>query len=578
MIKVNYILVVVFLFCHSIFGQKFNLEILSEEVPPELNWIEKTNNASGDSASLKLALVKLINRLHAEGYLLASIDSTKYDNDIVRANLSIGERFEWVKLGQGNLPENILNKTGYSEKNFNRKFVKTSKLKRLFESIIEYSENHGHPFASIKLDSIKLNDASLSASLHYEAGPLIRFESLKIIGSNSVKKSFLEKYLGVQPGSIYEEKKLNSIPGKLNFLDFITMKNHVQQTFQNDESSIYIEIEDRPVNKIDGIIGILPKEGSNNRVLVTGQFDLSINNLFNSGKRLKVDWQRVRKESQFLDMDYLHPNLLNTNLNFNTSLNLLKEDTSYFNITAKFGLSYLFGSGIDFQLFSKIKSGRISSSNQFSDQIALPPFSDFDINSYGVRVDYRKLDHPVSPRKGLTYFMDFSVGSKKIKPNISLDPTLYSSIDLKDQQFEARGGFTTYHRLHHRLYLAVKTEFAKLFNDNLFLNDLFRLGGLKTLRGFNQNFFFASEYLLFKIEPRVYFSRDSFIFVFYDQAFIGQEVNNTKSKDHPMGFGAGINLNVNNGIINLAYALGSSKNQQVDPNLSKFHFGYVAKF
>jgi hemolysin activation/secretion protein len=174
--------------------------------------------------------------------------------------------------------------------------------------------------------------------------------------------------------------------------------------------------------------------------------------------------------------------------------------------------------------------------------------------------------------------MDFSVGLKKIKPNISLDPTLYSSIDLKDQQFEARGGIATYLQLHNRLHLAVKTEIAKLYNNNLFLNDLFRLGGLKTLRGFNQNFFFASEYLLFKIEPRVYFSSDSFIFVFYDQAFIGQEVNNTKSKDHPMGFGAGISLNVNNGIINLAYALGSSKNQQVEPKLSKFHFGYVAKF
>ena len=393
-----------------------------------------------------------------------------------------------------------------------------------------------------------------------------------------MKKSFLEKYLGVQPGFIYEEKKLKSIPGKLNSLIFITLKNQVYQTFQNDESSIYLEIEDRPVNKVDGIIGILPNEGSDKKVLVTGQFDLSLNNLFNSGKRLNIDWQKVRKESQFLNMDYLHPNLLNTNLNFNTSLNLLKEDTSFFNITAKFGLSYLFGSGFEVQLFSKIKSGRLGSTKQFSGQNALPPFSDFDINSFGVRVDYRKLDHPVSPRKGLTYFIDFSVGSKKIKPNTDLDPTLYSSIDLNNQQFEVKGGIVTYQQLYNKWHFAIKTEIAKLFNDNLFLNDLFRLGGLNTLRGFNQIFFFASEYLLFKLEPRYYFSRDSFVFVFYDQAFIGQEINNMKSKDQPLGFGSGISLNVNNGIVNLAYAIGSSKNQQIDPNLSKFHFGYVAKF
>jgi outer membrane protein assembly factor BamA len=295
-----------------------------------------------------------------------------------------------VNLDQGNLPENILNKVGYAEKNYNRKFVKSDKLKKLFNAIIEYSENHGHPFASIRLDSIKLRGESLSGSIHYEAGPLIRFESLNITGTNSVKKSFLEKYLGVQPGFIYEEKKLKSIPGKLNSLIFITLKNQVHQTFQNDQSSIYLEIVDRPVNKVDGIIGILPNEGSDKKVLVTGQLDLSLNNLFNSGKRLNIEWQRVRKESQFLNMDYLHPNLLNTNLNFNTSLNLLKEDTSYFNITARFGLSYLFGSGFEVQLFSKIKSGRLSSTDQFLVQNALPPFSDFDINLFGVRVDFRK--------------------------------------------------------------------------------------------------------------------------------------------------------------------------------------------
>ncbi len=578
MTKRNYILLVVFLFGHSIFGQKINLEIHSDEIPLELNWIEKANNASGDSVLLELVLVKLINRLHAEGYLLASIDSTRYDINIMKVKLSIGKRFEWVNLDQGNLPENILNKVGYAEKNYNRKFVKSDKLKKLFQSIIEYSENHGHPFASIRLDSIKLSGASLSGSLHYKAGPLIRFGSLKIIGSNSVKKSFLEKYLGVQPGFIYAEKKLKSIPGKLNSLIFITLKNQVYQTFQNDESSIYLEIEDRPVNKVDGVIGILPNEGSNKKILVTGQLDLSLNNLFNSGKRLNIDWQRVRKESQFLNMDYLHPNLLNTNLNFNTSLNLLKEDTSFFNITAKFGLSYLFGSGFEFQLFSKIKSGRLGSTKQFSAQNALPPFSDFDINSFGVRVDFRKLDHPVSPRKGLTYFIDFSVGSKKIKPNTDLDPALYSSIDLNDQQFEVKGGFATYQPLHNKWHLAIETEIAKLFNDNLFLNDLFRLGGLNTLRGFNQNFFFASEYLLLKLEPRYYFSRDSFVFVFYDQAFISQKISNMKSNDQPLGFGAGISLNVNNGVVNLAYAIGHSKNQPIDPNLSKFHFGYVAKF
>ena len=48
--------------------------------------------------------------------------------------------------------------------------------------------------------------------------------------------------------------------------------------------------------------------------------------------------------------------------------------------------------------------------------------------------------------------------------------------------------------------------------------------------------------------------------------------------DHPTGAGIGLALQTGGGLLQLAYAVGRTDNQPFDLRLSKFHFGYKAKF
>ena len=76
----------------------------------------------------------------------------------------------------------------------------------------------------------------------------------------------------------------------------------------------------------------------------------------------------------------------------------------------------------------------------------------------------------------------------------------------------------------------------------------------------------------------MHFQSDSYIFAFYDQAFIKNSILELSNEDQPLGVGVGLALRLNAGQLNMAYAVGKSADQKLDLNLSKFHFGYVARF
>src|SRR5690606_2752159 len=79
---------------------------------------------------------------------------------------------------------------------------------------------------------------------------------------------------------------------------------------------------------------------------------------------------------------------------------------------------------------------------------------------------------------------------------------------------------------------------GNIIGSNLFINDLFRLGGLNTLRGFNENFFFVSDYALANLELRITGGGETYFFVFYDQAVLHNTLSG--NTDYPLGSGVGM--------------------------------------
>ncbi len=530
-----------------------------------------------DSLSLVRELSRAVGQLNQTGYLLASYSLEYFQTDTLAIIPYVGERFLWARLNTGSIPEEMLSKSGFRRRDYDDEPYNPKEVKRLFSSLISYSENTGYPFASVYLDSVSIEEKALSAKLIWHAGPRITYDSIKFESPVRIKPSWLAAYLGMTYGTPFSQRDIDAVGARIRELGFVRLNAPPRITFQNRQATVWLDLAPRKVSQIDGIIGFLPNEQEEGRLLITGQFDLSLRNLFGSGKSLDVQWQSLKPRSQLLDIQYEHPGLFHSGLDFLGSFNLLKEDTFF--ITREGEVNFAWkpaDHGIS--LFSRFRSSSLLSSEGFEDAVELPGSADLNVDYYGVRYEYSSLDAGTFPTSGIRGHLNAAVGSKRIRRNPDLPAELYEGLDLNSVQYIMEAGFNSYWRMGRYLVLHHNLRGARIINDRLFLNDLYRVGGLLTLRGFNENFFFASDYLLSNLEVQFHFQQGSHLFVFYDQSWLYYKVGENRFEDYPSGTGIGLNLSVASGLISLVYALGSSEDQPFSLSLSKFHFGYVAKF
>lgn len=534
-------------------------------------------NLEFDSIAAIQSVQQLINKLHNEGYLTAGVDSLIFTSEVIKVFLWAGDEYQWAVLRPGNLNEELLSRIGYRSHFFTNKKFRPQEVSKLFDKIIKYSENNGYPFASVKMDSIDIINSHISASLNYDRGPFITFDSIQLTGNSRMKARYLSAYLKILYGQPYEEEKVLQITQRIKRLPYLQLNDNPYVTFQNSEGSIHLDINDKKVNQIDGIIGFLPNEGNNN-LLITGQFNLLLQNLFGTGKELNMEWQRIKPLSQLLNLSYFHPNLLNSPLNVGTSFHLLKEDTTFINRDLSLELTLNKGKFSDIKLYTNLKSANLLSTIQYRRSEFLPDYADFTLNTYGVGYQWSNLNDFIFPTRGMHFEVDGSVGNKRIKKNIGLPQELYNNIPERSLQFSTNAALSNFMELRRKIVLMSKLQAGMVENERLFLNDLYRLGGLRSLRGFNENFFFASHFATATLEARLLFEDQSYFYLFLDQGWLKYNLAVNEFEDKPTGFGIGLNLALEGGIFNFVYALGNSKVQPIGFQTSKIHFGYISRF
>ena len=103
---------------------------------------------------------------------------------------------------------------------------------------------------------------------------------------------------------------------------------------------------------------------------------------------------------------------------------------------------------------------------------------------------------------------------------------------------------------------------------------MYRIGGEKSIRGFNAQSLFATKYSFFNVSYRFLASKKSFIYTITD---FGQFRNLNTSKK-AVSIGAGYQFLTNNSQVNLNYAIGRINNQSFDYKTSTLNINFVTYF
>lgn len=530
-----------------------------------------------DSAEAVQELRALIYRLQQDAYLLASADSFYRRQDTLHVKLYVGQPFKWAQLRNGNLSEGILIESGFQEKFYRDTPFKPAEFVKLQQRILDYAERNGYPFATVWLDSLQLHSNSISATLMVDKAFTVTYDTLAIVGDTKTQPKFLMRYLQLLPGQLYNQDQIDASRRMLTALPYVKVSQAPQVRFVRDKAKVYYYLEDRQANQIDGVVGFLPDPNRTDKLLITGEANLNLRNIGGSGKQLGLQWRRVSAGSVILNGEYLHPNLLGSPFEAGVKFNLLKQDSSFITVQPRVQLGYYTFKYGKFGVFSEWRNSR-ALSEVSPERLQQLELADAQTTTYGLNYLWNNLDDFYFPRRGRLLELQFAAGSKKLLRNADLEKSFYDTLDMKTSQLSLALRVENFLRLGKNSVLLTRLHGEALLSDRIFLNDMYRLGGLASLRGFDDYFFYASSYGVGTLEYRLFNAQDSYVLLFYDQAYYRRDLEQTKQSDYPFGVGAGISFSTGAGIFQLVYSLGKSEQQPLGFKYSKIHFGITSKF
>ncbi len=553
------------------------------------------------SFSSRAECEEYINRLpgylQSKGFVTASIDSLHYDAGFATILLFTGELYRWAQLEARNIETTLLDAIGWREKMFANRPMDFSQVQLLEEKMLNHLENTGYPFAKIYLDSLQLDHDKVSAFLKLNKGPLYKIDSIRIYGNARISNPYLQRYLDIPNGSVYNKEKLLRINKKLKELTYVEEERPFNLTMLGTGSVLNVYLQQKKSSQVNILVGFLPNNDqlSTKKLLLTGEANIFLKNALGSGETIGLNWQQVQVKSPRLSLLYQHPYFLNSPLGLDFSFDMFRKDSSFLNVNFRLGAQYMLNNNQSGKLFlqrtqSIVNQGGINGPLIIQTR-RLPNVVDVSSLNVGLEYEFNKTDYRLNPRKGHEYRIITSVGTKKLKKNNEIldlkDPNdpgfnfdkLYDTVKLKTYQFRVSGYAAKYFPLGGQRNTIKAALNAGMFQSgSVFRNELFQLGGFKLLRGFDEESQYVSQFAIATIEYHYLVGTNSFFYVLADGGW-GRNTSQNANVDYSwFGTGLGLAFETKAGIFNLAWAVGKRNDTPFNLRQSKIHIGFVNYF
>lgn len=537
---------------------------------------------------------KLPGYLQSKGYVTASLDSVQYDSTFARIVLYAGESYQWVQLDAKEVDVALLDAVGWRGKMFAGKPIDFTEVRVWQEKMLNYLENHGHPFSRIYLDSLQLDSDKVSALLKVDIGPLYKIDSIRVYGDVKISNSYLQRYLDITNGSIYSKEKLLNISKKIRELAWVEESKPADLTRLGTGSVVNMYLKQKRSSQVNVLIGFLPNNDqlSSKKLLITGEANVNLKNALGNGEIIGLNWQQIQVKSPRLNIVYQHPYIFNSAFGLDFSFDMFKKDSTFLNVNFQLGAQYVLNTNQSGKLFIQRFQTIVNGVNKsfVLQNRRLPDEADISSVLAGVDYEFNNTNYRLNPRKGNEFRMITSVGTKKIKKNNEImelkDPNnpsfdfekLYDTAKLKTYQFRIMTTAAKYFPLGKQSTVKAMLNAGLFQSGNVFRNELFQIGGYKLLRGFDEESQYLSRFAIATAEYHYLVGQNSYFYVLLDGGWGRNSSQNTKINYTYIGTGLGLAFETKAGIFNLAWAVGKRNDTEFNLRQSKIHFGFVNYF
>jgi outer membrane protein insertion porin family len=455
---------------------------------------------------------------------------------------------------------------------FNRFEIETS-----ISSLLTDFENRGFPFAAVKIQSVHFYNDSVSEDhfadiyLALDEGKQSHIDKIEVNGNTSTKDYVITRELRIESGEEYSQQKIENLPRRLNKLRYFDPVPVPQFYIDSQNKGVLlINVKERNTNNFDGIIGYVPPATDNESGYVTGLVNVTLRNIFGTGRAAAVRWQKLTRESQELELKYSEPWLFGYPFNLNADLFQRIQDTTYVQRRLGGALEFLATEDISASAF-------VSTEEIIPTERTVPVFTVYNSSSLttglGLKIDLR--DDPIATTGGFLFETFYSFSRKNINGPVEyISPALETNINLQ----RITVGFGAFYEIFVRNVIAVSVNGKELTGPFFEQSDLWRFGGTKTVRGYREEQFLASRIAWANLEYRLMLSQRSYAFLFFDAGYYFldavPEKGIAKLEDYIFGYGLGITVETAIGLLGVSFALAQGDSFSE----GKIHFGIINEF
>jgi outer membrane protein assembly factor BamA len=530
--------------------------------------------------------------LAAKGYPAASVDSIWGSPDSTFIQLYLGKQYRWAAVSVAGIDKKALAAAGFFEKDFVNKAVNMAQLQLVQQRLLHYYENNGYPFARMYMDSIVMEEERLKGALKAEPGYIYRIDSIRVSGNAKIAKHFLQRYLGIANGSLYNKSKLEQVSQRLLELPYLKEELPASLTMLGAGAILNLYLAPKKSSQFNFLLGFLPAANEAQKFQLTADVNLNLKNQFGNGETILFNWQQLQQKSPRLNLGYQQPYIFKSKFGVDFQFELFKKDSTFLQVNGQLGLNYNASVYQTVKIFAQWQNSFLLAGGVDTSLVKLtkrlPVNIDVSATSFGIDYVFTKTDYRLNPRKGNEIKITGIAGLKKVKQNNDI-------VAIKDPLFNYK---TLYDSIKPNTYLLRTKLYAAHFfpsgkqgtfkmalnagmyiSPDVFRNELFQIGGYKLLRGFDEESIYATGYGVFTAEYRVRTQLNSYFFIFSDAGIVQTKYQNENARNNYLSGGLGAVLETKLGLLNLSYAVGKRGNIPFNfRQASKIHFGYVNYF
>jgi hypothetical protein len=556
----KYFILFTFLFFLNGFGQNLYLKIDGASTK-ETSIIDSLRYKTVHK-NYKIILEETItvsDKLAKIGYLESKIvRNLKVNDSTFLYQYELGAKTSFIHIYTGKIKNNL--SLPFSESKNDTLIIPFLESERFLLTTLKSLEKNGYSMAKVKLVNVIKNQNHLEADLSIELDKKRFVNDIVINGYDKFPRGFKKNIFRMYRNKTFTQESLEKINNDFNQYRFIKQTKYPEILFLNDSTKVYVYLEKAKANTFDGFIGFSNDE--NGKVIFNGYLDLVLNNILNSGEKVALYWKSDGRDQKTFNLSIEMPYLFKSPIGLKAQINIFKQDSLFQNTRTNIDLGYFLNYnnrlylGYQATESSDIQNTNSALLNDYSNNFITLNYEFFNFNSLSNKSVFTFLDASA---------LNVKIGTGKRTSKFESNPQYFGSLNWNHNFY-----------LNTKNVVNIKSQNYYLQSSTYIVNELYRFGGITSIRGFNENSLQGNVFTSLLTEYRYVLSPSIYAHSIIDYGYVQDRTSNVNS--NLLGFGFGFGLLTKNGLFNLIYANGSTDEQQIKLSNSIVHISFKATF